>query len=96
MAGPTTKRFGRPARALLGCETAVFADNGAMARLAVIHPEHPAGGRLGVHGGEIAGVRSRGGLAGPRRGRREGLMSGPRVDPIAGRRTLRLDGLKPC
>ncbi len=67
---PATKRFGRPARGLWGCETAVFADNGAMARLAVTYSEYPAGGRLGVYGGEIAGARSHGGLAGPHRRRR--------------------------
>jgi hypothetical protein len=68
-----------------------------MARLAVIHPEYPPGGRLGVYGEEIAGVSSHGGLAGPHRKRKESPMSSLRVDPITDhRRSLRPDGLKPC
>ena len=68
-----------------------------MARLAVIYSEYPAGGRLGVYGGEIAGVRSHGDLAGPHRRRKESPMSSLRVDLITDhRRSLRPDGLKPC
>ena len=81
----------------LGCETAVFADNGTMARLAVIYSEYPAGGRLEVYGEEIAGVRSHGDLAGLHRRRKESPMSSLRVDLITDhRRSLRPDGLKPC
>ena len=68
-----------------------------MARLAVTYSEYPAGGRLGVYGGEIAGARSHGGLAGPHRRRKESPMPSLGVDPIADRRrSLRPDGLKPC
>ena len=90
------KRFGRPARGLWGCETTVFADNGAMARPAFIYSEYSAGGCLGAHGGEISGVRFHACLVGPRRARKESPMSSLGVGPITGRRSLRPDGPKPC
>jgi hypothetical protein len=68
-----------------------------MARLAVIYSENPAGGRLGVYGEEIAGVRSHGDLAGLQCRRKESPMSSLMVDLITDhRRSLRSDGLKPC
>lgn len=70
-----------PARAWSwGCETAVLADNGAMAKLAVIHSEYPAGRRLEVGVREIAGVCSHGDRADVV-GQREVRESSPHVSP---------------